>query len=51
MATVKAGNTYVNRDMIGAVVGTQPFGGEGLSAPCRRPVARTICRDSRWSGR
>ena len=31
MATVKAGNTYVNRDMIGAVVGTQPFGGEGLS--------------------
>ncbi len=31
MATVKAGNTYVNRDMIGAVVGVQPFGGEGLS--------------------
>ncbi len=31
MATVKAGNTYINRDMIGAVVGVQPFGGEGLS--------------------
>jgi len=26
-----AGNTYVNRSMIGAVVGVQPFGGEGLS--------------------
>ena len=31
MAAVGAGNTYVNRDMIGAVVGVQPFGGEGLS--------------------
>jgi RHH-type transcriptional regulator, proline utilization regulon repressor / proline dehydrogenase / delta 1-pyrroline-5-carboxylate dehydrogenase len=28
---VRAGNVYVNRNMIGAVVGTQPFGGEGLS--------------------
>ncbi len=26
-----AGNTYVNRNMIGAVVGVQPFGGSGLS--------------------
>jgi len=25
------GNSYVNRSMIGAVVGVQPFGGEGLS--------------------
>ena len=25
------GNIYVNRNMIGAVVGSQPFGGEGLS--------------------
>ena len=25
------GNTYVNRNVIGAVVGVQPFGGEGLS--------------------
>ena len=25
------GNVYVNRNMIGAVVGTQPFGGTGLS--------------------
>jgi len=28
---VQAGNIYVNRDQIGAVVGSQPFGGEGLS--------------------
>ena len=27
----RAGNVYVNRNMIGAVVGVQPFGGEGLS--------------------
>jgi len=27
----KAGNVYVNRNMVGAVVGVQPFGGEGLS--------------------
>jgi RHH-type transcriptional regulator, proline utilization regulon repressor / proline dehydrogenase / delta 1-pyrroline-5-carboxylate dehydrogenase len=27
----KSGNFYVNRSMIGAVVGVQPFGGEGLS--------------------
>ncbi|WP_287877428.1 MULTISPECIES: trifunctional transcriptional regulator/proline dehydrogenase/L-glutamate gamma-semialdehyde dehydrogenase [Acidovorax] len=26
-----AGNIYVNRNMVGAVVGVQPFGGEGLS--------------------
>lgn len=28
---MKVGNCYVNRNMIGAVVGLQPFGGEGLS--------------------
>jgi RHH-type proline utilization regulon transcriptional repressor/proline dehydrogenase/delta 1-pyrroline-5-carboxylate dehydrogenase len=27
----RAGNVYVNRNMIGATVGVQPFGGEGLS--------------------
>ena len=26
-----AGNTYINRDIVGAVVGSQPFGGTGLS--------------------
>ncbi len=30
-ARLKVGNTYVNRNQIGAVVGVQPFGGEGLS--------------------
>ncbi len=29
--SIHAGNVYVNRNMIGAVVGVQPFGGEGLS--------------------
>jgi len=28
---VHAGNLYVNRNIVGAVVGVQPFGGEGLS--------------------
>jgi RHH-type proline utilization regulon transcriptional repressor/proline dehydrogenase/delta 1-pyrroline-5-carboxylate dehydrogenase len=28
---IHVGNCYVNRNMIGAVVGLQPFGGEGLS--------------------
>lgn len=30
-AQARVGNIYVNRNMIGAVVGVQPFGGEGLS--------------------
>jgi RHH-type proline utilization regulon transcriptional repressor/proline dehydrogenase/delta 1-pyrroline-5-carboxylate dehydrogenase len=30
-ARVHTGNTYINRNQIGAVVGVQPFGGEGLS--------------------
>jgi len=30
-AATAIGNTYVNRNMIGAVVGVQPFGGTGLS--------------------
>lgn len=30
-ARIHAGNMYVNRNQIGAVVGAQPFGGEGLS--------------------
>ena len=28
---LKVGNIYVNRNQVGAVVGSQPFGGEGLS--------------------
>ncbi|WP_121074939.1 L-glutamate gamma-semialdehyde dehydrogenase [Sphingomonas trueperi] len=30
-AEARVGNLYINRSMIGAVVGSQPFGGEGLS--------------------
>ena len=31
VARLAVGNIYVNRNMIGAVVGVQPFGGQGLS--------------------
>jgi RHH-type proline utilization regulon transcriptional repressor/proline dehydrogenase/delta 1-pyrroline-5-carboxylate dehydrogenase len=31
LGRVQAGNLYVNRNIIGAVVGVQPFGGSGLS--------------------
>jgi len=31
VARLANGNVYINRNMIGAVVGTQPFGGTGLS--------------------
>jgi RHH-type proline utilization regulon transcriptional repressor/proline dehydrogenase/delta 1-pyrroline-5-carboxylate dehydrogenase len=31
VASGRAGNVYVNRNIVGAVVGVQPFGGEGLS--------------------
>lgn len=30
-AATRVGNTYINRDMVGAVVGVNPFGGQGLS--------------------
>jgi RHH-type proline utilization regulon transcriptional repressor/proline dehydrogenase/delta 1-pyrroline-5-carboxylate dehydrogenase len=50
---VPAGNVYVNRSIIGAVVGVQPFGGEGLSgtgpkaggphALLRYAVERALC--------
>ena len=31
VARARVGNIYVNRNQIGAVVGVQPFGGQGLS--------------------
>jgi RHH-type proline utilization regulon transcriptional repressor/proline dehydrogenase/delta 1-pyrroline-5-carboxylate dehydrogenase len=40
-ARLANGNVYVNRNMIGAVVGSQPFGGSGLSGTgpkARRPA-------------
>ena len=30
-ARAKVGNIYINRNQIGAIVGSQPFGGRGLS--------------------
>ncbi|SUG01333.1 trifunctional transcriptional regulator/proline dehydrogenase/pyrroline-5-carboxylate dehydrogenase [Salmonella enterica subsp. enterica serovar Hartford] len=36
------GNLYVNRNMVGAVVGVQPFGGEGLSGTGQKREGRSI---------
>jgi RHH-type proline utilization regulon transcriptional repressor/proline dehydrogenase/delta 1-pyrroline-5-carboxylate dehydrogenase len=59
-ATAKVGNLYVNRSMIGAVVGVQPFGGEGLSGTgpkaggphylARFAVERTMSVDTTSAG-
>ncbi|OHC73436.1 MAG: bifunctional proline dehydrogenase/L-glutamate gamma-semialdehyde dehydrogenase [Rhodospirillales bacterium RIFCSPLOWO2_12_FULL_58_28] len=56
----RVGNTYVNRNMIGAVVGVQPFGGEGLSGTgpkaggprylYRFAAERTLCVNTAASG-
>lgn len=35
---IEAGNIYINRNVVGAVVGVQPFGGQGLSG--HRPQSR-----------
>ena len=39
---ISANNIYVNRNQIGAVVGSQPFGGRGLQEPVQRLMARFI---------
>jgi len=56
----KVGNIYINRNQIGAVVGVQPFGGEGLSGTgpkaggphylTRFMVERTLTVDTTASG-
>jgi len=56
----KVGNLYINRSIIGAVVGVQPFGGEGLSGTgpkaggpnylMRFVVERTFTQDTTASG-
>ncbi len=56
----RVGNLYVNRNQIGAVVGAQPFGGEGLSGTGpkaggphylqRFAVERVLSRDTTASG-
>lgn len=39
----EVGNLYINRNIVGAVVGVQPFGGEGLSGTGLKRVALFIC--------
>jgi RHH-type proline utilization regulon transcriptional repressor/proline dehydrogenase/delta 1-pyrroline-5-carboxylate dehydrogenase len=56
----RVGNLYVNRNMIGAVVGVQPFGGEGLSGTGpkaggphylgRFTTERTVCANTAAAG-
>jgi RHH-type proline utilization regulon transcriptional repressor/proline dehydrogenase/delta 1-pyrroline-5-carboxylate dehydrogenase len=43
LARLKVGNSYVNRSMIGAVVGVQPFGGEALSGTGPKAGAPATC--------
>ena len=57
---IRAGNAYVNRNIIGAVVGVQPFGGEGLSGTgfkaggphylYRFATERTLCVNTTAAG-
>nr|WP_294915616.1 bifunctional proline dehydrogenase/L-glutamate gamma-semialdehyde dehydrogenase PutA [uncultured Neokomagataea sp.] len=56
-ASSSAGNIYVNRNIVGAIVGSQPFGGHGLSGTgpkaggplyLRRLLSRTAALDTRF---
>ncbi|MBD3728352.1 MAG: bifunctional proline dehydrogenase/L-glutamate gamma-semialdehyde dehydrogenase PutA [Sphingomonadales bacterium] len=59
-AKARVGNLYVNRNQIGAVVGSQPFGGEGLSGTgpkaggphylARFATERVVCVDTTAAG-
>ena len=51
LARQAVGNIYVNRNIIGAVVGVQPFGGEGLSSTGPKAAVRFTCRVSSASRR
>lgn len=51
ISRVGVGNVYVNRNMVGAVVGVQPFGGEGLSGTGPKAGGPTTCRASPPSAR
>ena len=50
-ARVRAGNVYANRNQIGAIVGSQPFGGEGLSGTGPKAGGPTTCPASGSSQR
>jgi RHH-type proline utilization regulon transcriptional repressor/proline dehydrogenase/delta 1-pyrroline-5-carboxylate dehydrogenase len=43
---IHVGNIYVNRNQIGAIVGSQPFGGEGLSGTGPKAGGPRFCRDT-----
>ncbi|MEZ5930913.1 MAG: bifunctional proline dehydrogenase/L-glutamate gamma-semialdehyde dehydrogenase PutA [Alphaproteobacteria bacterium] len=46
---LKVGNIYVNRNQIGAIVGSQPFGGEGLSGTGPKAGGpHYVARFKRW---
>ncbi|MEZ5696872.1 MAG: bifunctional proline dehydrogenase/L-glutamate gamma-semialdehyde dehydrogenase PutA [Sphingomonadaceae bacterium] len=59
-ATARVGNLYINRNQIGAVVGSQPFGGEGMSGTgpkaggphylARFATERVTCTDTTAAG-
>ena len=59
-ARARVGNLYINRNQIGAVVGSQPFGGEGLSGTgpkaggphylFRFATERSYCADTTAAG-
>lgn len=42
---IRVGNIYVNRNIVGAVVGVQPFGGQGLSGTGPKAGEPFICID------
>ncbi len=47
---LKAGNIYINRNQIGAIVGSQPFGGEGLSGTGPKAGGPNyVARFKRWN--
>ena len=60
VSRIKAGNIYINRNTVGAIVGVQPFGGEGLSGTgpkaggphylLRLVTERTLSTDTTASG-
>lgn len=49
---IEAGNVYVNRNIVGAVVGVQPFGGHGLSGTGPKAggpfYLQRLCRLNAW---
>ncbi|UOM36060.1 bifunctional proline dehydrogenase/L-glutamate gamma-semialdehyde dehydrogenase PutA [Acuticoccus sp. I52.16.1] len=52
VSRIKVGNIYVNRNQIGAIVGSQPFGGEGLSGTGPKAGGpRTVARVARRAAR